>query len=279
MYGIWIAVMKKGLFIGTSGWSYKDDWRDVFYHSLSSLLEQYLTYFDTVEINSTFYALPRKSFINHLVELPYSEKFFSAKLPKVVTHDNRLRLDGEGGTILETYFSLMKPLKEKTEALLIQLPPWAISTMGDLENFFSNLDLSFRYAIEFRHKSWLTERVWNLLEDYGIAHVIVDEPKLPINTRITTDFVYIRWHGHGTKPWYKYRYSEEELLEWKPILEDLETRSETVLGYFNNHFYGYAPLNGLQMLQYMGKINSHQKNKLERMTEYFSVEQTTLFDF
>ncbi len=72
--------------------------------------------------------------------------------------------------------------------------------MADVESFFSGLDDSFRFAIEFRHESWLNDRVWKLLEDYGIAHVIVDEPKLPISLRVTTDFSYIRWHGYGSRP-------------------------------------------------------------------------------
>ena len=103
--------------------------------------------------------------------------------------------------------------------------------MGDLETFLSFLDSSFRYAIEFRDESWLTNEVWNLLEDYGIANVIVDEPKLPIDLRITTDFSYIRWHGHGENPWFNYRFSIEELEPWVPRLalkQPLDT-STTIL--------------------------------------------------
>ena len=270
--------MKKGLHIGTSGWSYREDWKDIFYHSSSSLLRQYLSYFKTAEINSTFYALPQPAFVKHISGLD-DVFFFTAKLPRIVTHDKRLDLTGDAGPVLKEFFSLLSPIKSRIAVLLIQLPPWDISNMGNLETFFSALDSSYRYAVEFRHESWLTQGIWSLLEDYGVAHVVVDEPKLSIDLRITTDFSYIRWHGHGTDIWYRYLYSYNELENWQPKLNDLMERTETVFGYFNNHFYGYAPFNALQMLELRGQINDHQKKKLERMSNQFTQQQTTLDQF
>ena len=274
--------MRIGLFIGTSGWSYTENntgWLDVFYKSKSGLLKQYLTYFDTAEINSTFYALPQPRFIQHLATGTEAKKFFTAKLPKKVTHDHRLDLRGDGGDVLTEFYTLIRPMQSKLAALLIQLPPWDISKMADLESFFSGLDSSFKYAIEFRDDSWLIDRVWSLLEKYNIAHVIVDEPKLPIIPRVTADFSYIRWHGHGKKPWYNYHYNEEELQNWIPHIKTIQKETKTVYGYFNNHFSGSAPINALQMLKFLGKINAQQEMKLERMLEFISVQQTSLFDF
>lgn len=271
--------MISGVHIGTSGWSYKDDWKGIFYHSATSLLEQYLTYYDTAEINSTFYSLPKPNFIKHLSEGINPKKFFTAKIPRAVTHDNRLDLSGEGGEVLSEFFNLMTPLKSRIWALLIQLPPWDVDKMGDLEGFLTHLDDSFRYAIEFRHESWLNSRVWSLIEDHRIAHVIVDEPKLPVNTRITTDFAYIRWHGHGKKIWYKYRYSLQELKEWVPLIERLKLETDTILGYFNNHFFGYAPFNALELLQLLELITPKQEEKLVRMSKMMSSQQTAISDF
>jgi uncharacterized protein YecE (DUF72 family) len=270
--------MISGLHIGTSGWSYKDStgWKGIFYHSMSSLLQQYLTYFDTAEINSTFYALPQKGFIQHLKKNVDETKLFTAKLPKKITHDNRLDISGDGGQVLDKYFTLLRPIADRLAALLIQLPPWSINKMADLETFLSKLDPSFRYAIEFRHESWLRSETWHLLEKYDIAHVTVDEPRLPINMQTTTDFAYVRWHGHGTDPWYKYKYSIDELREWKPRLEKLTEENKAVLGYFNNHFFGYAPFNALQMLELMGRLEPQQKTKLESMELKFATEQTSL---
>ncbi|MFX1482567.1 MAG: DUF72 domain-containing protein [Promethearchaeota archaeon] len=272
--------MKKGLHIGTSGWSYDKDWKGSFYTSGGSLLKQYLNYFDTAEINSTFYALPQPKFIKHLLTLD-ERVFFTAKLPRKVTHDTRLQITGEGGDTLNEYFRLFEPLHRKVQVLLIQLPPWDISKMADLETFLSALNPSFRYAIEFRHESWLTGTVWALLEDYGIANVIVDEPKLPIDLRFTTDFSYIRWHGHGQKPkpWFNYRYSIEELKAWVPRVEQVTSSVETTFGYFNNHFAGNAPLNAFQMLSLLKVITPKQQVKLDRMLKVTKTMQTTLNEF
>ncbi|MHA2212417.1 MAG: DUF72 domain-containing protein [Candidatus Thorarchaeota archaeon] len=271
--------MRKGLHLGCSGWSYPDDWKRSFYSKSGSLLKQYMQIFETAEINSTFYALPTPRFVQHLSERVDESKFFTAKLSKKVTHTHKLDLRGEGGDVLKEFFSLMYPARDRIEALLIQLPPWDITNMANLETFFSKLDPSFRYAIEFRHESWLNERVWGLMEDYGIANVIVDEPRLPIDLRITADFTYIRWHGHGTRPWYNYRYSIGELQEWVPRVEEVMGQADPVLGFFNNHFHGNAPLNALQMMRMMGMINPRQEDKLERMLSHMAVSQTSLDDF
>ncbi len=151
--------------------------------------------------------------------------------------------------------------------------------MADLETFLSALDPSFRYAIEFRDFSWLINKVWNLLEDHGIANVIVDEPKLPIDLRITADFSYIRWHGHGENPWFNYRFSIDELESWIPRLEQVTDSVRTTFGYFNNHFAGNAPLNALQMFSLLGTIGRRQERKLESMLEADSFQQTSLDDF
>ena len=271
--------MRTGLHIGTSGWSYWEDWRGIFYHSSTTLFQQYIALFDTSEINSTFYGPLNASLVRHLATTLPEEKFFTAKIPQQVTHSNRLDLKTEAGPILENFFEQMRPMRERLEVLLIQLPPWHIDNMANLEIFFSQLDSDYRYAIEFRHESWLKQSVWNLLEDYGVANVVVDEPRLPIDLRITTDFTYVRWHGHGSNPWYDYLYSMEQLEAWKPRLLDLMERSDTVVGYFNNHFYGYSPLNAFQMMELMKIINPKQKAKLERMLKGMSTMQTSIDDF
>lgn len=271
--------MRKGLHIGTSGWSYEDDWVGPFYYSKKSMLDQYLHIFDTAEINSTFYTPPSKGFVRYLVTSVPEEKFFTAKLPQKVTHDHRLNLNTESRFILEDFFDRIRPLSTRLFALLIQLPPWDAKTMGDVETFFSELDTSYRYAIEFRDESWLSSSTWNLLESYNIAHVIVDEPRLPIDMRITTDFSYIRWHGHGDDIWYHYQYSKQELQEWIPRLDSLSDKVDSIVAYFNNHFEAYAPFNALQMLNMLGRLDEKQERKLASLTKHFSSSQTTLDQF
>ena len=272
-------MIPKGLHIGTSGWSYKKDWAGVFYHGSMPMLQQYLDYFDTAEINSTFYALPKPEFVGHLASSLRPSVFFAAKIPRAVTHDNRLDLSGEGGTALNEFLTLMTPLEKHLAVLLVQLPPWEPSRLGDLESFLANLDPKFRYAVEFRHESWLTAHTWKTLEDHNVGYVIVDEPRLSIDLRVTTDFSYIRWHGHGNRPWYNYRYSIEELQEWQPRLEQLGDMTKSILGYFNNHFSGNAPLNALQMLKLMNLTSPAQEAKLERILGRGEAVQASLDEF
>jgi uncharacterized protein YecE (DUF72 family) len=240
------------------------------------MLQQYLAYFDVAEINATFYGPLKDSFIDYLSTSLPENKFFTAKIPHRVTHNNRLDLSTEAAGLLTEFLSKMKPMRSKLEALLIQLPPWDISTFADLETFLSELDFTYRYAIEFRHMSWLTSRVFALLEAYDIAYVIVDEPPLPIDIRVTTDLVYVRLHGHGVNPWYNYCYTTRELESWSDRVNFLMDENDSVFLFFNNHFFGYGPTNAFQLLDLLGMINPRQKAKLERMIPHISMSQTTL---
>lgn len=270
--------VREGFYVGTCGWSYPE-WNGIFYGTRTSILQQYLSYFDVAEINATFYGPLKDSFIEHLATSLPERKFFTAKIPHRVTHNNRLDLSSEAGQLLDEFFVKMKPMRSKLEVLLIQLPPWDIATFASLETFLSGLDFSYRYAIEFRHRSWLTQRVWTLLEAYDIAYVIVDEPVLPIDLRVTTDFVYVRLHGHGINPWYNYCFTTGELEAWRDRVNFLTDESDSVFLFFNNHFYGYGPANALQLLGLLGIIDPRQKAKLERMTPHLSMSQTTLDEF
>lgn len=270
--------VREGFYVGTCGWSYPE-WNGIFYGTRTSILQQYLSYFDVAEINATFYGPLKDSFIEHLATSLPERKFFTAKIPHRVTHNNRLDLSSEAGQLLDEFFVKMKPMRSKLEVLLIQLPPWDIATFASLETFLSGLDFSYRYAIEFRHRSWLTQRVWTLLEAYDIAYVIVDEPVLPIDLRVTTDFVYVRLHGHGINPWYNYCFTTGELEAWRDRVNFLTDESDSVFLFFNNHFYGYGPANALQLLGLLEMIDPRQKAKLERMIPHISMSQTTLDEF
>ena len=160
----------------------------------------------------------------------------------------------------------MQPLNNngKLGCLLIQLPPSYKYDQNHLESFLSILPHGYKYAIEFRHKSWLREETWKILSKYNVAYTIVDEPLLPPEARLTADFAYMRWHGHGKRPWYDYHYSDEELENWVPKLKEVEGEVKTVYGYFNNHFHGYAVENALKVLQMLGKLTPEQEEALNR---------------
>jgi uncharacterized protein YecE (DUF72 family) len=110
---------------------------------------------------------------------------------------------------LEAFLDLMRPLQlgGKLACLLIQLPPKYSYNPKNLEAFFQMLDPTFRYAVEFRNSTWLlpSKETFQLLEQYGIAYSSVDEPLLPPEVHLTTDFAYFRWHGKGEEIWFDYR--------------------------------------------------------------------------
>lgn len=130
----------------------------------------------------------------------------------------------------------MRPLQlgGKLACLLIQLPPKYTYNPENLEEFFKLLDPTFRYAVEFRNVTWLLSETvtFKLLEKYGVAYTIVDEPLLPPEVHLTTDFAYFRWHGKGEDIWFDYRYSEKELDAWIPVVQETSNKVKKVYGYF-----------------------------------------------
>jgi uncharacterized protein YecE (DUF72 family) len=207
-----------------------------------------------------------------------SDFVFTAKMPKTVTHDKRLGLKSDIKADLDVYFDLMRPLQlgGKLACFLIQLPPSCNCNLENLESFFGLLDPTFRYAIEFRNTSWLKDKTWDLLKKFDVAYTIVDEPLLPPEMHLTTDFAYFRWHGRGENIWFDYQYSNEELDPWVPKVQEASKSAKKVIGFFNNHYHGYAPENCLYMLQQLGlllepqkKAKDKSKNKQADLSSFF----------
>ncbi|RLI52129.1 hypothetical protein DRO61_00510, partial [Candidatus Bathyarchaeota archaeon] len=257
--------------LGTCGWSYKE-WVGPFYEKQEkSMLKAYTKIFPTVEIDSTFYAYPSKGTVMGWSKYSPEGFIFSAKLPKLITHEKRLDITQGTEDALQKFTELMEPLQitNKLGCILIQLPPSFDYEPNELEKFFRILPSDFRFAIEFRDLSWMKDETWKLLRKYQIAYTVVDEPLLPPEIHITSDFTYLRWHGHGTKPWYNYHYEKQELEPWIPKIKDTSTKVEKVYGYFNNHYHGYAPENCLEVLEMLGIITSEQNKIKQNIKKYF----------
>ena len=191
-----------GLLIGTSGWSY-DEWVGPFYESKKTpKLTYYSQVFPTAEIDSTFYAYPSERTVYGWLRHTGPDFTFCAKLPKLITHEKALKLESDVEEDLERFLEVMQPLSlnGKLYAVLIQLPPSLRQDLDQLEGFLKILPGNPRFAVEFRHKSWWNEDTWRLLSKYRIANAIVDEPLLPPDPVVTTDFAYVRWHGRGRRP-------------------------------------------------------------------------------
>jgi uncharacterized protein YecE (DUF72 family) len=249
------------ILLGTSGWSYKE-WEGTFYQKGEKRkLRAYSHVFKTAEIDSTFYRYPSKGTVMGWLKYSPSDFVFSAKLPKLITHDKKLGLKGDVKADLDGFLELMRPLQlgGKLACLLIQLPPKYDYNPENLESFFQLLDSRFRFAVEFRNLSWMRAETWELLKKYEVAYVAVDEPLLPQEVHLTADFAYFRWHGRGESPWFDYRYSNDELEPWIPKVKEAAGKVKKVVGYFNNHYHGYAPENCLHLIERLGLLSDEQK--------------------
>ena len=237
--------------IGCSGWNY-EHWRNgVFYPPRlppRRWLEHYAQFFDTVEINATFYRLPRVEAVARWVEESPPGFLFAVKMSRYVTHVKRLK---EVPPSIELFYSKIEPLARspKLGPVLWQLPA---NFHRDDERLVGTLSVlpEGRHCFEFRHESWFADEVYELLRSRGVALVIGDTPTRPFQAHeLTADWTFIRFH-HGTRG-RNSNYSERELEEWAGRIEGWATRAD-VYAYFNNDWNGYAVRNGLWLKQRLG---------------------------
>lgn len=260
------------LFFGTSGWSYKEWVGKLYRTDGESKLRRYAEVFGAAEIDSTFYSYPTKGLsIGWKMNTPPGF-VFTAKIPREITHEKRLDLSKGAGRDLMRFVGLMEPLAAagKLGCLLIQLPPSFAFDLKTLEGFFCALTKSVRFAVEFRNLSWMRSETWDLLESYNVAYVNVDEPLLPPEVHLTADFSYFRWHGHGSKVWFDYNYSREELERWVPKVKEAADSVKEAYCFFNNHYHGYAVENCLQIMEMLGVASEAQKEERGRIARMAS---------
>jgi uncharacterized protein YecE (DUF72 family) len=259
------------ILLGTSGWSYRE-WVGPFYKKgEKSMLKAHSKVFKTAEIDSTFYAYPSKGTVMGWVRYSPEDHVFCAKLPKLITHEKMLNPEEGIEEDLNRFCNLIRPLllNGKLGCVLIQLPPKYAFDPDHLEKFLQILPAEFNFAVEFRHLSWMRNETWKLLKKHGVTFTIVDEPLLPPEVHVTSDSAYFRWHGHGMRPWFNYRYSSEELAPWAPKVRNVANKVKKVYGYFNNHFHGYAVENCLQILEMLGILTPEQTEAKKTAQNYF----------
>jgi uncharacterized protein YecE (DUF72 family) len=237
--------------IGCSGWNYQH-WRNgVFYPPrlpARRWLEFYAERFDTVEINSTFYRLPRESAVANWVRESPPGFLFSVKMSRYATHIKRLR---DLRPSIALFYERIRPFlgSAKFGPVLWQLPP---DFRRDDERLAGALELlpAGRHCFEFRHESWFAEPVYELLRAHGVALVIGDDPRRPFQAHeLTADWTFVRFHrgtrGRGGN------YSESELREWAQRIEQW-SRAGNVFAYFNNDWEGYAVRNAARLQRLLG---------------------------
>jgi uncharacterized protein YecE (DUF72 family) len=232
--------------IGCSGWNYAH-WRNgVFYPSrlpASKWLEHYTRSFDTVEVNATFYRLPKRSSVARWVEQSPPGFVFAIKASRYLTHIKRLTDLGPG---LERFYACVEPLlnSPKLGPILWQLPPNFKRDEERLATALERLSGAQRHCFEFREASWFHPDVYALLREHRVALVIGDRPEVHSfqSHELTTDFTFVRFHS-GTRG-ARGNYSESELEEWAQRFDEWARRAE-IWAYFNNDWEGFAPRNAL----------------------------------
>jgi uncharacterized protein YecE (DUF72 family) len=239
-----------GLHIGTSGWSYKH-WRDIFYPAdvkPTGYLEYYLKTFACVELNSSFYHLPQKTTVEGWMHRTPSTFRFCPKLSRFITHRKRLAGCGEA---LEQFFGVLDGMRPRLGPVLIQLPPGLAfdePLVSDFLDLLKNRYSGYRYAIEVRHRSWLTDGFFHLLRQNRVAFVIADSGKrYPHHEIITSDFTYLRFHGPENL--YASEYDDPALQQYAEKIKGWLGKDLETWVFFNNDFHGFAIKNALTLNQ------------------------------
>jgi uncharacterized protein YecE (DUF72 family) len=229
--------------IGCSGWNYAH-WRERVYPKglpTRRWLEHYATLFDTVEVNTTFYRLPKRSAVAGWVEQTPESFLFAVKASRYLTHLKRLT-DMESG--VGRFYERIEPLVDagKLGPVLWQLPENFHRNDERLASALENLPAG-RHCFEFRHASWFDDEVYALLRNRGVALVIGDSPKRPFQTyELTADWTFVRFHhGHRGR---NGNYSDRELEKWGRRIASWRAKVD-VYAYFNNDWEGYAVKNAI----------------------------------
>jgi len=225
--------------IGTSGWSY-DHWDGVLYpHGLPQRdrLARYVSRFDTVELNASFYRWPPPAtFASWRRRLPAGFEL-TVKAPRGLTHARRLYAPEEW---IGRMTAGLHELAGRRGPLLVQLPPTMARDDDRLDWFLARVPSWMRPVVEFRHPSWVDDDVFALLERRGTAYCVMSGAGLPCILRATANLVYIRLHGPDTGSLYAGSYSPADTAWWADRIREWEGTGRQVYAYFNNDGGGNA---------------------------------------
>ena len=263
------------IYLGTSGWSYpkgEGTWTGYFYPTGKiNELEYYSQFFNTVEINSSFYRPPNPGYVYNWAKRVPQGFLFTVKLWQKFTHPRMYKeATGEEAAISQNDVDLfnhsIEPLVKygKLGALLAQFPPsfkndgYGQQILGAVIRAFGR----YRLAIELRHSSWSDDKnTATFLKENNVAWVQIDEPKfqssIAAEVPLTSDLAYFRFHGRNKEMWwkgdsesrYKYLYSAEEIDKLSGKVNKAAEQATLLFAFFNNHWQGYAPRNAIDMMK------------------------------
>ena len=229
--------------IGTSGFTY-DHWKDVFYPPdvpTRAWLEFYAERSDTVEINTSYYHMPRPNVCASWRERSPQAFCFVMKLYGGITHRRRLE-NCEG--LLVNYLDAVGRLEEKLGPILVQLPPRFTADPARLDAFLRTGPPDRRWAVEFRHPSWLCDEVYAVLREHRAALVVHDLLRDHPDV-VTAGWAYLRFHGAGEQ--YGGSYTDAMLRAAARRIREHVAQGRDVYAYFNNDAHGHAVKNALRL--------------------------------
>jgi uncharacterized protein YecE (DUF72 family) len=235
--------------IGCSGWYYWH-WNNIFYpESLprSQWFDHYADNFKTVELNAPFYSWPTVATVKTWIRQAGRRRFiYTVKVSELITHVKRFKGTKE---LVKDFGLIADLLGPRMGCFLYQLPPSHHYTPARLKSILQQLDSGRRNVVEFRHKSWWNEKVYEAFRKTNTIFCSCSGPRLPDELIKTADEVYIRFHG--TKQWYRHNYTKEELQVWVQRIS--ENNPNRVWAYFDNDREGYAIKNAKVFLRLLKK--------------------------
>ena len=239
--------------VGTSGWQY-DDWAGTFYpprFARHRWLGWYARRFPTVEINATFYRLPKTPAVEGWRDRVPAGFRYAVKGSRYLTHNKKLRDPEEP---VRTITGRLAPLRPVHGVWLWQLPPNLHRDTERLERFLAALPPTPRHAVEFRHTSWYEPEVEDALRRHRVAWVWLSDRQMPDAAPLTTDLVYLRFHGLGddTGARYRWDYTVDELAPWVERVRTAVAGGADAWVYFNNDFAANAPRNAATFTDLLG---------------------------
>lgn len=252
--------------IGPAGWSYKD-WEGVVYPQKPGAkfdpLEYLARFFDTIEINSSFYRPFTKSTANSWTKrvAGASDFRFTAKLHRVFTHERGKATAADENAVREGMDALVTA--EKLGAVLIQFP-WSFKNTDDDRVYLAKLMDRFKdypLVLEVRHLSWCNPQIYEWLEELSVGICNIDQPLFSKSIKpaglATSPVGYVRLHGRNYQDWfrekaprddrYNYLYSLDELEPWIARIKQIAAKTKESYVITNNHFRGQAVVNALEM--------------------------------
>lgn len=231
--------------VGCSGWYY-NDWAELIYPKdlpKNQWLSYYVTLFNTVELNFSFYHWPTESHLKKLKDTTPDNFKFAIKVNRQITHYKQFK---DCKSLCNDFYNLAANLGNKLACVLFQLPPRFIYSEERLNRILESIDSKQMNVIEFRHASWWQPEIIQQLHSQKIVVCSVNSPKLTSELFVNLNTLYLRFHG--TKPFYHGKYPAQTLKKYAKQINEI---SKHAWIYFNNDFEGHAVTNAKQMIDYL----------------------------